>query len=351
MAADVRTVVSEPETTIGNTILDVRDLKQWFPIRRGLLQRVVGHVKAVDGVSFRLLERESLGLVGESGCGKTTAGRTILRLYEPTGGEVWYTREDGSQVELTSLTPQEMKVHRRELRMIFQDPFSSLNPRLTVMDIIGEPLIIHGVTRKRAEIERRVGELMEAVGLNPNYMGRYPHEFSGGQRQRIGLARTLSLNPRIIIADEPVSALDVSVQAQVMNLLQELKEQLGLTLLFIAHDLSVVEHICDRIAVMYLGHIMEIDDAEDLLRNPAHPYTEALVSAVPPADPDVRMERIILEGDVPSPSNPPSGCVFHPRCRYAEDVCRTEFPPMVDLGDGHLSRCHFAADLELQGVD
>ena len=351
MAADVRTVVSEPETTIGNTILDVRDLKQWFPIRRGLLQRVVGHVKAVDGVSFRLLERESLGLVGESGCGKTTAGRTILRLYEPTGGEVWYTREDGSQVELTSLTPQEMKVHRRELRMIFQDPFSSLNPRLTVMDIIGEPLIIHGVTRKRAEIERRVGELMEAVGLNPNYMGRYPHEFSGGQRQRIGLARTLSLNPRIIIADEPVSALDVSVQAQVLNLLQELKGQLGLTLLFIAHDLSVVEHICDRIAVMYLGHIMEIDDAEDLLRNPAHPYTEALVSAVPPADPDVRMERIILEGDVPSPSNPPSGCVFHPRCRYAEDVCRTEFPPMVDLGDGHLSRCHFAADLELQGVD
>ena len=351
MAADVRTVVSEPKTTIGNTILDVRDLKQWFPIRRGLLQRVVGHVKAVDGVSFRLLERESLGLVGESGCGKTTAGRTILRLYEPTGGEVWYTREDGSQVELTSLTPQEMKVHRRELRMIFQDPFSSLNPRLTVMDIIGEPLIIHGVTRKRAEIERRVGELMEAVGLNPNYMGRYPHEFSGGQRQRIGLARTLSLNPRIIIADEPVSALDVSVQAQVLNLLQELKEQLGLTLLFIAHDLSVVEHICDRIAVMYLGHIMEIDDAEDLLRNPAHPYTEALVSAVPPADPDVRMERIILEGDVPSPSNPPSGCVFHPRCRYAEDVCRTEFPPMVDLGDGHLSRCHFAADLELQGVD
>ena len=351
MAADVRTAASEPEARIGDTILDVRDLKQWFPIRRGLLQRVVGHVKAVDGVSFRLLERESLGLVGESGCGKTTAGRTILRLYEPTGGEVWYTREDGSQVELTSLTPQEMKVHRRELRMIFQDPFSSLNPRLTVMDIIGEPLVIHGVTRKRAEIERRVAELMEAVGLNPNYMGRYPHEFSGGQRQRIGLARTLSLNPRIIIADEPVSALDVSVQAQVLNLLQELKEQLGLTLLFIAHDLSVVEHICDRIAVMYLGHIMEIDDAENLLRNPAHPYTEALVSAVPPADPDVRMERIILEGDVPSPSNPPTGCVFHPRCRYAEDVCRTEFPPMVDLGDSHLSRCHFAADLELQGVE
>ncbi len=351
MAADAWTAASEPEARIGDTILDVRDLKQWFPIRRGLLQRVVGHVKAVDGVSFRLLERESLGLVGESGCGKTTAGRTILRLYEPTGGEVWYTREDGSQVELTSLTPQEMKVHRRELRMIFQDPFSSLNPRLTVMDIIGEPLIIHGVTRKRAEIERRVAELMEAVGLNPNYMGRYPHEFSGGQRQRIGLARTLSLNPRIIIADEPVSALDVSVQAQVLNLLQELKEQLGLTLLFIAHDLSVVEHICDRIAVMYLGHIMEIDDAEDLLRNPAHPYTEALVSAVPPADPDVRMERIILEGDVPSPSNPPTGCVFHPRCRYADDICRTEFPPMVDLGDGHQSRCHFAADLDLQGVD
>lgn len=333
-----------------DVILEVTDLKQHFPIRRGLLQRVVGHVKAVDGVSFQMQAQEALGLVGESGCGKTTTGRSILRLYEPTAGEVWYTRPDGERVELTQLSPGEMKVYRRDLRMIFQDPFSSLNPRLTVMDIIGEPLVIHRVARGRAEIAERVAELMEAVGLNPNYMGRYPHEFSGGQRQRIGLARTLSLNPKIIIADEPVSALDVSVQAQVLNLLQELKDQLGLTLLFIAHDLSVVEHICDRIAVMYLGQIVEIDDAEKLLRQPAHPYTEALVSAVPPADPDIRMERIILEGDVPNPANPPPGCVFHPRCRYAEDVCREEQPELQNLGGGRQSRCHFAAELTLQGI-
>ncbi len=335
--------------TPDDIILDVVGLKQYFPIRRGLLQRVVGHVKAVDGVSFQLREQESLGLVGESGCGKTTTGRSILRLYEPTAGEVWYAQRDGTRVDLTELSPREMKEYRRDLRMIFQDPFSSLNPRLTVMDIIGEPLIIHGVARGK-QIESRVAELMHAVGLNPRYMGRYPHEFSGGQRQRIGLARTLSLNPRVIIADEPVSALDVSVQAQVLNLLQELKEQMGLTFLFIAHDLSVVEHICDRIAVMYLGQIVEIDDAEDLLRQPAHPYTEALVSAVPPADPDVRMERIILEGDVPNPAHPPPGCVFHPRCRYAEDICSQEVPELLEISSGRFSRCHFAHDLELQGI-
>lgn len=332
-----------------DVILDVRGLKQYFPIRRGLFQRVTGHVKAVDGVSFQLRAQEALGLVGESGCGKTTTGRSILRLYEPTAGEIWYMRPDGQVIDLAELPAREMKEYRRELRMIFQDPFSSLNPRLTVMDIIGEPLVIHGVAKGR-QMTERVAELMNAVGLNPNYMGRYPHEFSGGQRQRIGLARTLSLNPRIIIADEPVSALDVSVQAQVLNLLETIKEEMGLTLVFIAHDLSVVEHVCDRIAVMYLGQIVEIDNADNLLRRPAHPYTEALVSAVPPADPDIRMERIILEGDVPNPAHPPSGCVFHPRCQYAQDICRTEKPDLIDLGSRHSSRCHFAAELDLQGI-
>ncbi len=344
-------VSARPSSPAGgdDVILEIRDLKQYFPIRTGLLQRVTGHVKAVDGVDFQLQSQEALGLVGESGCGKTTAGRTILRLYDATDGEIWYTCPDGEKVDLAQLSDKEMKPYRRELRMIFQDPFSSLNPRLTVMDIIGEPLVIHKVARGK-EMTERVAELMEEVGLNPNYMGRYPHEFSGGQRQRIGLARTLSLNPRVIIADEPVSALDVSVQAQVLNLLEELTDRLGLTLIFIAHDLSVVEHVCDRIAVMYLGQIVEIDNADALLRRPAHPYTEALVSAVPAADPDIRMQRIILEGDVPNPANPPSGCVFHPRCRYAEDICKEERPALEDLGEGHLCRCHFAKELGLQGI-
>lgn len=332
-----------------NLILEVKDLKQYFPIRTGFFQRVTGHVKAVDGVSFDVRENEALGLVGESGCGKTTTGRTILRLYEPTGGQVWYHKADGEAVDVASLTPSEMMALRREMRMIFQDPFSSLNPRLTVQDIIGEPLIIHKVAKGK-EIQDRVAELMSAVGLDPTYMGRYPHEFSGGQRQRIGLARTLSLNPRLIIADEPVSALDVSIQAQVLNLLAELKDEMGLTFVFVAHDLSVVEHFCDRIAVMYVGKIMEIAEADDLLRHPLHPYTEALVSAVPPADPDIKLERIILEGDVPSPANPPSGCVFHPRCRYAEARCREEIPPLREITPGHQAACHFAETLELVGV-
>ena len=242
-----------------------------------------------------------------------------------------------------------MKRLRREMRMIFQDPFSSLNPRLTVKDIISEPLIIHNEASGK-EIDNRVADLMSSVGLSPNYMSRYPHEFSGGQRQRIGVARTLALQPRLIIADEPVSALDVSVQAQVLNLLQELKGELGLTFVFISHDLSVVEHICDSIAVMYVGKIVEQAPTEELLRNPKHPYTEALVSAVPPADPLIKTERIILQGDVPSPSNPPSGCVFHPRCRYAKDICKTEAPPLIEIASGHSAACHFADELELQGV-
>lgn len=332
-----------------NYILEVKGLKQHFPIRWGLLQRVQGHVKAVDGVSFFLREQEVLGVVGESGCGKTTMGRSILRLYEPTAGEIWFRRANGERVNVAEVDKRTMKNLRREMRMIFQDPFSSLNPRLTVKDLIGEPLVIHHVARGRA-LEERVAELMSSVGLNPTYMGRYPHEFSGGQRQRIGLARTLALNPRLIVADEPVSALDVSIQAQVLNLLEELKQRLGLTLIFIAHDLSVVEHICDRIAVMYLGKIVEMAESEELLRQPLHPYTEALVSAIPPADPDIKGNRIILEGDVPSPANPPSGCVFHPRCRHAQAVCKSEIPELREITPNHFASCHFAGELFLQGI-
>jgi oligopeptide/dipeptide ABC transporter ATP-binding protein len=335
------------ETT--QNILEVENLKMYFPIYRGFLQRQAGYVKAVDGVSFTLREREVLGLVGESGCGKTTVGRTVLRLYEPTSGEIRFRRQKGDWVNVAALPAREMKPLRREMRMIFQDPFSSLNPRLTVKDIISEPLEIHGVAHGK-EAEARVAELMKEVGLNPGYMRRYPHEFSGGQRQRIGLARTLSLNPRLVIADEPVSALDVSVQAQVLNLLKKLQEDLGLTLIFIAHDLSVVEHISDRIAVMYVGKIVEMAETNELLRNPLQPYTEALLSAIPPADPDIHPNRIRLEGEVPSPANPPSGCIFHPRCNYAREECKTQEPALTEAEPGHFVSCHFAKELHLRGI-
>jgi oligopeptide/dipeptide ABC transporter ATP-binding protein len=333
-----------------NIILEVKDLKQHFPIRQGFLRRTVGHVKAVDGISFALREQEVLGLVGESGCGKTTTGRAILRLYDPTAGEVWFRMENGERVEIARISQQEMKPVRREMRMIFQDPFSSLNPRMTVRDLIGEPLIIHKIAGGR-EIDEVVASHMRAVGLDPAYMRRYPHEFSGGQRQRIGIARTLVLNPRLIVADEPVSALDVSIQAQVLNLLHEIKEQLGLTIIFVAHDLSVVEHMCDRIAVMYVGKIVELAESETLLRRPLHPYTEALVSAIPPADPDIRQNRIMLSGEVPSPANPPSGCVFHTRCRYVQEICKVEPPPLAEVEPGHYASCHFAKQLDLQGIE
>jgi len=332
-----------------NVILEVKNLKQHFPIYKGLLQRQAGAIRAVDGVDFSVLENEVLGLVGESGCGKTTVGRSILRLYDPTDGEVWYRTAAGERIEITHLSQKEMKPLRKEMRMVFQDPFSSLNPRRTVKEIIGEPLIIHKVARGRV-MEERVAELMLSVGLDPNYMDRYPHEFSGGQRQRIGIARTLSLSPRLIVADEPVSALDVSVQAQVLNLLQRLKDDLGLTLLFIAHDISVVEHISDRIAVMYVGKIVELASTETLLWKPLHPYAEALVSAIPPADPDIKLERIPLSGEVPSPANPPSGCIFHPRCRFAQEICAREEPHLEEIEPAHYASCHFARDLQLRGI-
>jgi peptide/nickel transport system ATP-binding protein len=329
-------------------LLEVRNLKKYFPIQRGFFRRVVGHVRAVDGVNFFIREGETLGLVGESGCGKTTTGRCILRAYKPTEGEVLF-RRDGEMVNVFLIPGKEMKALRREMQVIFQDPFSSLNPRMTVMDIVSEPLVIHGIA-KGAELKSQVRELLEAVGLKAQHMNRYPYAFSGGQRQRIGIARALALRPKLIVADEPVSALDVSIQAQVLNLLEDLQKEFGLTYLFIAHDLSVVEHISDRVAVMYLGNIVELASAEELYTAPAHPYAEALLSAVPRTDPDHVSQRIILPGDVPSPANPPPGCKFHPRCRYARDICEVEIPLWRELSDGHWVACHRADELDLVGI-
>jgi oligopeptide/dipeptide ABC transporter ATP-binding protein len=321
----------------GGPLLEVEDLKMYFPIRRGVLSRTVGQVYAVDGVSFSIGPGETLGLVGESGCGKSTAGKAILKLIEPTAGRIKLHGTD-----ITDLSPAEMRPHRRELQVIFQDPYSSLNPRLSAGAIVGEPLTNYGIA-KGAEIEDRVAGLFKRVGLRPEQMRRYPHEFSGGQRQRLGIARALALNPRLIVGDEPVSALDVSVQAQVINLLMDLQDEYGLSYLFIAHDLAVVEHISHRVAVMYLGKIVELTDKKSLFVEPLHPYTEALLSAVPQPEPPpagTARERIILTGDVPSPINPPSGCRFHTRCPYVFDRCKTEAPAFQQVKPGHWVACH-----------
>ncbi|MGD8398612.1 MAG: ATP-binding cassette domain-containing protein [Anaerolineae bacterium] len=335
----------------GNGILlQVSDLKKWFPIQRGFFKRVIGHVRAVDGVTFHIREGETLGLVGESGCGKTTTARCILRAIEPTSGEILYHMADGEVIDIAALPESEVRPLRGEMQMVFQDPFASLNPRMNLLDIVGEPLLVLEGIKDREERTERVAELLRVVGLRPEYMQRFPHAFSGGQRQRIVIARALALNPRLVVADEPVSALDVSVQAQVLNLMLKLQQDLGLTYLFVAHDLSVVKHICDRVAVMYVGKLVEMAPTRELFYNPLHPYTAALMNAVPVADPRVRSAMTPLEGDVPSPANPPPGCYFHPRCPHAIDVCRTEPPPLVELASNHYVACHRAAELNLAGI-
>jgi oligopeptide/dipeptide ABC transporter ATP-binding protein len=315
-------------------VLRVEGLQKLFPVRRGVLQRVTGHVRAVDGVSFSIQAGETLCLVGESGCGKSTVGKTILRLQEPTGGKIWLGGTD-----VTDLDEDQMRVHRRQVQMVFQDPYSSLNPRMRAGQIIAEPLENFGMA-EGAEGERRVHSLLEKVGLRKDAAERYPFEFSGGQRQRLGIARALALNPRLIVADEPVSALDVSVQAQVINLLMDLQEEFGLAYLFVSHDLAVVEHIGHRIAVMYLGRIVELAPKDRIFAQPLHPYSEALMSAAPIADPKARRKRLVIEGDVPSPMNPPPGCHFHTRCPYAEARCKQEYPPLQEIAPGHLVACH-----------
>jgi len=318
-------------------LLHVEELKMHFPITKGIIfQRQVGAIKAVDGISFDLYEGETLGLVGESGCGKSTTGRAILQLYRPTSGEVIFEGTD-----LTKIKGEELRKMRRRMQMIFQDPYASLNPRMTVGSIVSEPLEVHGIGKNRKERQERVQELLRIVGLNPYFVNRYPHEFSGGQRQRIGVARALAVNPTFIVADEPISALDVSIQAQVINLMEDLQQELGLTYLFIAHDLSVVRHISDRIAVMYLGKFVELAERDMLYENPMHPYTQALLSAVPIPDPVIEHERhrIILEGDVPSPANPPQGCNFNTRCPRVMDICKQKDPEFKDYGDGHFAAC------------
>ncbi len=332
------------------TLLEVKSLKRYFPIEKGFWRKVVGYVKAVDDVNLYIKEGETLGLVGESGCGKTTTGRCILRAIEPTGGEILFKTEDDGMIDIVHLGKKKLRGMRKDMQMIFQDPYSSLDPRMTVLDIIGEPILVNNIARGK-ELQERVKDLVKVVGLNIKHLKRYPHAFSGGQRQRIGIARALAPNPKLIVADEPVSALDVSVQAQILNLLQDLQQEFNLTYLFIAHDLSVIEHISDRVAVMYVGKIVETAETEELFLNPQHPYTEALLSAVPQPDPRLKMERIILPGEVANPANPPSGCYFHPRCSYAKEVCKKENPQLKQNSPEHYVSCHLAEELSLRGID
>jgi peptide/nickel transport system ATP-binding protein len=336
-------------TPNGQKLLEVNHLKKYFPIRKGFLRKIVDFVRAVDDVSFYVNEGETLGLVGESGCGKTTTARCILRAIDPTGGQILYHREQNQAIDIATLSSVHIRPLRREMQMIFQDPFASLNPRMNLLDIVGEPLLVNGVTNRQERTEQ-VAEILRLVGLRPEYMRRYPHAFSGGQRQRIVIARALALHPRLVIADEPVSALDVSVQAQVLNLLLELQQQLNLTYLFVAHDLSVVKHISDRVAVMYVGKIVEMAPTEEIFSAPRHPYTSALLSAVPVADPRVRSSMTPLKGEVPSPANPPSGCYFHPRCPHVVDQCCTNPPSLEEISPKHYVSCHRSRELQLAGL-
>ena len=331
----------------GRPLLKIENLKMHFPIRKGFLRRQVGAVKAVDDVSFDIHPGETLGLVGESGCGKTTIGRCIVRAYQPTDGQILY--ENGGAVDLAHLGETELKPYRQKIRMIFQDPYASLNPRMTVFDIVADPLRIHQLA-SGSELEDRVVEILRQVGMRPEHMRRYPHAFSGGQRQRIGIARALALDPELVVADEAVSALDVSVRAQILNLMLRLQREYKLTYLFISHDLSVVEYVADRVAVMYVGKMVEMAPTNELYNNPKHPYTEALLSAIPVPDPRRRAKRIVLQGDVADPANPPSGCYFHPRCPYAQERCKVETPALRKVGENHVAACHFAEELNLVGI-
>ena len=330
-------------------LLEVKNLRKYFPLRQGFLGRGAGTVKAVDGISLHILQGETLGLVGESGSGKTTAGRTILRAFNPTEGEIIFHLQAGPPVDLAKLEPAELRAFRRHAQMIFQDPYSSLNPRMTVRDIIAEPLVAGGVA-KGEEVDERVRETARRCQLSLEHLRRYPHAFSGGQRQRIGIARALVVQPQFVVCDEPVSALDVSIQAQILNLLMDMQKEFGLTYLFVAHDLSVVEHVSDRVAVMYLGRLVEVAPTAALFYQPLHPYTEALMSAIPALDPDEVMKPVILEGEIPSPANPPPGCHFHPRCPYAQAVCKTDTPEWKEYRPGHFAACHFAGQLSLKGA-
>jgi peptide/nickel transport system ATP-binding protein len=331
-------------------LLEVRNLRKWFPIKGGFFRRTTGYVKAVDDVSLTVHEGEILSLVGESGCGKTTAARCVIRAYEPTGGEVLFRRASGEVTDLATLREHELRPIWREIQMIFQDPFGSLNPRKNLLDIIGEPMYVQGVRSRRLRMDR-VAELLNLVGMRPEFMHRYPHAFSGGQRQRVVIARALALNPRLVIADEAVSALDVSVQAQILNLLLDLQRRLDLSYLFVAHDLSIVKHISHRVAVMYVGRIVELAPTDALFRHPKHPYTSSLMKAVPVADPSRRSALTGLPGEVANPANPPSGCYFHPRCTFAVDRCRVERPELREVAPGHFAACHRADELDLDGID
>ncbi|WP_274361985.1 ABC transporter ATP-binding protein [Paenibacillus thermotolerans] len=330
-------------------ILEVKSMKKYFPIKKGFLKQTVGYVKAVDDVSFQMYEGENLGLVGESGCGKTTLGRAILRAIEPTDGEVLFKTKSGNVVDVTRLDNRKLRAIRRDVQMIFQDPYSSLNPRMTVLNIVGEPLICNNIM-KGEPLKDRVRELMETVGLDSRHLERYPHAFSGGQRQRIGIARALATNPRLIVCDEAVSALDVSVQGQIINLLQDLQERFGLSYIFISHDLGVIQHVSDRVGVMYVGKMVELAETERLFGKPKHPYTEALLSARPIPDPRKKAAPILLKGEVANPAKPPSGCYFHPRCRYATELCKKEAPEFQEVEPGHFAACHHAKELDLQGA-